>query len=95
MDLFKNEMCPLDNPQELDIFVLWLSCCFLIMFYFMVVKMILRLSKSSNNTDPLLQEMNTFLSEISRHKNIKDQFFQANILANQFKMNVYQKLLRC
>jgi hypothetical protein len=89
---FENEMCPIDQqPTSIEWSAFLLSCCMLVLIYVAMGKLLLRLSRPLYE-EPLFQEMRTLIQNISKDK-VKDQFLQANILANKFKMEVYHQLL--
>jgi hypothetical protein len=91
-NLFENEICPIEDPSEIEWTAFLISCCLLVLIYVAIGKLLLRLSNPLYET-PIFQEMKTLIQNIDRAK-MKDQFLQANILANKFKMEVYHKLLR-
>ncbi len=98
---FENEMCSIDEKQSIDFFMIWLMSCFFVLTCTMFTKMWLLFSHKTFSLqcqkyeeDSLIQEMKVFFTQLNSNKiTVKDQFLQANILANRFKMKVYHKLL--
>ena len=98
---FENEMCSIDEKQSIDLFMVWLMSCFFVLTCTMLTKMWLlfshqtfTLNSKKYEDEPLIQEMKVFFTQLNPSKiAVKDQFLQANILANRFKMKVYHKLL--